>query len=115
MCGLTPLISLTALTGAARATRDRNTNTGSWSTAGSQLVDLSLAGVSLPIVVPANTQVDVPGPGHLTLFERHASVTATQASVKVRMLHLMVSANSLGIPVGTDVVVGYAEATALRP
>lgn len=112
----TPLVRLTALKGVAKATWDRNTNHGSWSTGGSLLADLDIAGIiALPVVVPANTHVDVPGLGHLTLYERSASVTSTAATVKVAMLHLVVTANALGIPVGTDVKVGVATATALRP
>jgi len=113
--GGTPLVTLTALTGIAKATWDRNTNTGSSSTAGSELANLSIAGVSLPIVVPPNTEVDVPGLGHLTLYERKTTLTSSSSRVRVVMLHLVVEANSLGIPVGTNVLVGVADATALRP
>lgn len=113
--GLGSLVRLTGLEGVAKATWDRNADKGSVSSGGSRFATLSVAGLDIPIDVPPNTKVTVPGLGELTLYERSANVTATQASIRVAMLHLKVGTNLLGIPSGTDLLVGVARATAKKP
>jgi len=54
---------------------------------------------------PPNTVVEIPGLGKATLYE----VTTGRNFVIVRMLHLQVLEDNPDIPIGTDVVLGYAK------
>jgi hypothetical protein len=49
--------------------------------------------------------IDIPGVGRLTLYE----VQQGPNSVVVRMVHLQVFQDNPEIPLGTDVVLGYAK------
>jgi uncharacterized protein YdbL (DUF1318 family) len=77
---------------------------------GSQFVNLSVSGhPEIGANVASNTQVTITGLG--TLWLRREIRTAN--SIEIRMIELIVNVqNSLGIPVGTDIRVAVAEASA---
>lgn len=83
----------------------------------SQFADLRIQGQRIADEVAPNTRIDLPGLGYVVLYERRSSASATDASVSVIMIRLVVTtANSLGVDVGTEVIVGRAAADAgLRP
>lgn len=80
------------------------------SAAGSDFVDLVVAGVPILIEPGPNTQLDLPGFGYVVLNEQVSRTGATSASLTVNMIHVHVTkANILGIPVGTQIIVSHAD------
>ena len=77
---------------------------------GSQFVNLSVNGhPEIGDDVGPNTKVTLVGLG--TLWLRREIITSN--SIEIRMIELIISVqNSLGIPVGTDIRIGVAEASA---
>lgn len=86
---------------------------GSFSTEGSQFSRLKVLGIPYSINVSPNTRVNLPGIGYVILYERNGSASGNQAQVRVNMLHLFVTTgNTLGLPVGTEIVVASARSGA---
>jgi murein DD-endopeptidase MepM/ murein hydrolase activator NlpD len=65
-----------------------------------------------PVEAAPGRQVALPGIGTLVLFER---VTEPDGSVRANALRVEVDDPSSGFPVGTQIVVGHAEARAILP
>lgn len=65
-----------------------------------------------PVEATPGRQVALPGIGNLVLFER---VTEPDGSVRANALRIEVDDPSSGFPVGTQIVVGHAEARAILP
>lgn len=110
-------ITLSALVGVAKATYDTATSTGRVSSVGSQLLSLHIDGVlDLPVTIPPNTTVPLPLFGSLVLYERSVENGPDGPFIAVTMLHLTVDTpNLLGIPVGTELLVGAARAGVNAP
>jgi hypothetical protein len=75
-------------------------------TSGSNIGGLVIQGQGQSGAPEPNTVIDIPGLGRLTLYE----VTEGPNSVTVRMFHLEVLKQNPSFPLGTDVVLGYAQA-----
>jgi hypothetical protein len=89
--------------------------TGEASSEGTYLDQLRVAGVPIPTSIPPNTRVDLPGIGYVIVKEEKLVSTATLASARVIGLHVFINtANSYGLPVGTEIIVSSAWAVA-RP
>lgn len=103
------LIGATAITAVAQETvvggvRTRSTN-------GTSFADLKVLGLSLPINVTPNTTVTLPLLGRVVLNEQ--IVPTSGGKTIVNGLHIYVSSvNLLGLPVGTEIVVAHADASA---
>jgi uncharacterized protein YdbL (DUF1318 family) len=83
--------------------------TFTFSETGSTFVNLVINGQPFGGSPPPNTKIKLPGLGTLWLNR----VIQTPNSIEVRMIELIVSQNnSLGIPVGSDIRVAVAEASA---
>lgn len=83
------------------------------STAGSGFAGLRIGSVVVPIGAPPNTQVPLPGIGRVVVNEQ--IVPAAGSKTQVNGLHIFVTvANLLGLPVGSEIVIGHAEASAAR-
>jgi len=96
----------------AVATASSANGTLSTSTAGTRFANLVVAGVPLPVNVAPNTRMELPLLGYVILNEQTRSVTSTGASVSVNMIHVYVTTrNTLGLPVGTEIIVGHANAS----
>jgi hypothetical protein len=79
------------------------------SAAGSTFVNLVVAGVPIIVNPPPNTQINLPGFGHVTLNEQITRTRTRSASFTVNMIHVFIEvANPLNIPVGTQIVVSHA-------
>lgn len=108
---LNGIVTADVIKGVATATV--NDAGGSTSFAGSQFVDLRVLGVAIGDDVPPNTSISIPGIGTLTLFETNASSDANDANASVDMVVLDVELpNLLGLPVGTEIRLSHARATA---
>ena len=94
----------------AAATDSRTGNVSTASTLGSTFGNLVVAGTGIATNVPANTVISLPGIGSLVLNEQPA---ASGGSVQVNGLHIIVGeTNNLNLPVGTQIFVAHADATA---
>ena len=79
------------------------------SAAGSTFVNLVVGGVPIIVNPPPNTEIDLPGFGHVVLNEQISKVKATHASLTVNMIHVFITqANVLNIPIGTEIIVSHA-------
>jgi hypothetical protein len=76
---------------------------------GSTFVNLVVAGVPITVNPPPNTDINLPGFGHVVLNEQITRITPRFASFTVNMIHVFVTqANILDIPVGTQIIVSQA-------
>lgn len=83
---------------------------------GSELAGLSVAGVPISALPAQNTKVALPGIGYVVLNEVSGPATGTSTtSIDVRMIHVYVTtANTLGMNVGTQIIVGHAQSAFAR-
>jgi len=76
---------------------------------GSTFVNLVVAGVPITVNPPPNTNISLPGFGHVVLNEQITRVRSTSASFTVNMIHVFITeANVLNIPIGTQIIVSHA-------
>jgi len=76
---------------------------------GSTFVNLVVAGVPITVLPPPNTDITLPGFGHVLLNEQITKVTSRLASFTVNMIHVFITeANVLNIPIGTQIIVSHA-------
>jgi hypothetical protein len=102
------LISATGLKAVASESFDGTISTAS--TAGSTFGTLLVAGIPISNSVPPNTVLSLPGIGYVVLNEQPPAVGG---HVQVNGLHIVVSlANTLGLGVGTEILVSHADASA---
>ena len=86
------------------------------STLGSGVVGLRVLGLPVPVNVPANTRIDLPGIGHVVINGQSIPSPTSGASTAVTALQIFVTrANLLGLPVGANITIGYAAANASAP
>jgi hypothetical protein len=98
------LIKADALTGVAHVTALPDGSTTA--TTSTSLVNLVIAGQSIPVDVSPNTVINVANLGKITI--RAEAKTASQALVKV--LDIKISTAGYGLPVGAEVQIGVAAA-----
>lgn len=93
----------------------RATGTALSSFGSSSLLSLKIAGQSINVAPAANTKVDLTGLGYVILNQQVESKAASHISRSVIALHVVVTnANALGLPLGSDIKVGYAAAGLAR-
>ena len=65
--------------------------------------------------VGPNFRIDLPGVGYVIINEQKLPVPGSTAKTQVNGLHVFVTKNNtLGIPVGTEIIVTHADSTAVR-
>lgn len=94
----------------------RATGTALSSFGSSSLLNLKIVGQPPINVAPAaNTKIGLPGLGYVILNQQVESKAASHISRSVIALHVVVTnANALGLPLGSDIKVGYAAAGLAR-
>ena len=103
------LIGATAITSVAQETVTGSVR--SRSTSGTSFADLKVLGLSLPVHVTPNTTINLPLLGKVVVNEQ--IVPTSGGKTIVNGLHITVTtANLLGLPVGSEIVVGHADAYA---
>jgi hypothetical protein len=106
---LSNLITATTITAVAQETLLDGVVTPS--TAGSGFAGLTVAGVTIPITTPPNTTVPLLGLGKVVINEQ--IVPTSDGGVAVNGLHIFVTtANLLGLPVGSEIIIAHANASA---
>jgi len=79
-------------------------------------VNLRVGGIPIGDDVDEDTVINVPGVGTLTLFETNTNASFDEIRGQVIMIHLEVNtANTLGLPVGTEVRVAFARTQVETP
>jgi hypothetical protein len=85
------------------------------STQGTQFVGLEVAGVAVPVDVEPNTRIELPGIGFVIVNEQILPEPGSTARTQVNGLRVKVNKNNtLGVPVGTQIIVAHADSTAVR-
>jgi hypothetical protein len=85
------------------------------SAAGTQLVGLRVLGLPVSADVAPNTRINLPLLGYVIVKEQKIPAATAEGLTQVNGLHIFVNtANSLGLPVGSEIVVAHAEANARR-
>jgi hypothetical protein len=106
------LVKLSAITVVAEDKYNGSVHTRS--TAGTQFVGLKIAGISLPVSVAPNSRIDLPF-GYVLINEQKIPAAAKKGVMSVNGLRIVITAtNVLGLPVGSQITVAHAEATAQR-
>ncbi len=83
---------------------------------GSRFLNLRVAGLAIGDDVDPNTTIAVPGVGELVLYETVTKSTPDEIGAGVTMVHLTVdTANTFGLPVGTEVRIGFARTKVQTP
>ena len=104
---------ITAGTLTAEATETAVNKVVTASAAGSSFGNLVIAGVPVPLNVPPNTIIPLPLVGQVIVNEQEVPANGNGPTV-VNGLHITVTApNTLGAPVGTDIVLAHVNATAV--
>jgi hypothetical protein len=86
----------------------------STSSNGTIFANLKVLGILLPINVAPNTRIILPGIGEVVLNQQISQVTATAAELTINMIHIRINqVNTLGLPVGTDLIVAHAKSSTL--
>lgn len=82
---------------------------------GSRFVNLEIAGTTVPVDAEPNTRVKLPGIGYVVVNEQRFPAPSSRERMQVNGLHVFVTKNnSLGLPVGLQLVVAHAHSTAVR-
>jgi hypothetical protein len=93
-----------------RTSRGRLSSAQGWQFAG-----LKVAGVVVPVDVAPNTRLALPGAGYVIINEQKLPAPGSTARTQINGLHLFVTKNNtLGVPVGTQIIVSHADSTAVR-
>jgi hypothetical protein len=84
------------------------------STEGSRFVNLEILGQQVDATVPPNTKVQLPGIGFVVVNEQKVPDPSSTARLKVNGLRIVINKdNTLGLPVGTQIIVAHAQSTAV--
>jgi hypothetical protein len=103
---LSGLITADAVTSVSTTSRDNSTGKFSTSAAGTQFLNLTIAGVPVSAAVPPNTKINLPlGVGYVILNQQTGHVGSTKAALTVIGLHVVLTA---GPNAGTEIVVSFA-------
>lgn len=107
------LISFTAITASAE---DRfNGGLHARSAAGTQILGLRVLGLPVSASVAPDTRINLPALGYVIVNERKFPAPTANGLTQVNGLRIVVqTANTLGLPVGSEIVVAHAEANARR-
>ena len=106
------LVKLTAITVVAEDRYNGSLHTRS--TAGTKFVGLQIAGLNLPVNVAPNFRVNLPF-GYVVVNEQSIPAAGKKGVMYVNGLKIVITgANVLGLPVGSQITVARAEATAQR-
>jgi hypothetical protein len=97
-------------------TKRTSDGTRTVSYAGSEFVNLRVAGMAIGDEVGPNTKVSVPGVGYAIFFETQTKKGPDRVAGKVIMVHLHVTKNNtFDLPVGTDLRLAYARTVVETP
>ncbi len=107
------LITADVVKAVAKDTFENGTRVSS--TEGSGFVNLEIAGQQIDANTPPNTKLQLPGIGFVIVNEQVVPDPTSTARLQVNALRIVVKQNNtLGLPVGTRIIVAHADSTAVR-
>lgn len=81
------------------------------STTGTAFTGLRILGSALPARVAPNLKLTLPGLGYVVVHDRRMPAAAAGGKLKVNGLRVVIdTANTLGLPIGTEITVAHADA-----
>ncbi len=96
---------------AASITASAQVSPSGTASAATTLTNAKVAGIALQRNPRPNTRITIAGLGYVIVNEQSRIVTSTLILIQVNAFDLHVTtANSLGLPVGLDIIVGHADA-----
>lgn len=102
------LIQASAITSVAEEMLNGTTLTTS--TNGTSFAGLKVGGISIPVDVPPNTQVTLPGVGYVVINEQIQPGAGRGSHLQVNGLRIVATTvNLLGLPVGAEITVAHAD------
>lgn len=105
------LISATTIKAVAKETYTSGSRTRS--TAGSGFVGLKIGLAVVPVHTPPNTELPLAGLGKVIINEQ--IIPSSGGKTQVNGLHIFITtANPLGLPVGSEIIIAHADASAAR-
>jgi hypothetical protein len=102
------LVSATVIESASTTTRDQSTGKLSTSAAGTQFLNLSVAGVPIGGTPAPNTKITLPGVGYVVLNQQTGHISGHQAKLTVIGIHVYVTVSTPLAPLGTQIIVSDA-------
>jgi hypothetical protein len=105
------LVSANAINTVSTTSYDSSTGKLSISAAGTQFTGLSVLGLPVSSDPAADTKLTLPGVGYVELNQQSGQAYSRTGRLAVTGLHLVVTANTSLAPVGTNIVVGFANSS----
>lgn len=102
------LVTADAVTSVSTTSRDNSTGKFSTSAAGTVFVNLKVLGIPVSGTPAPNTKLTLPGVGYVILNQQTGRVGASKADLTVIGIHVVVTLSTPLAPIGTQVVVSYA-------
>lgn len=102
------LISATAIQSVSTTARNQSTGKLGISAAGTQFLNLSVAGIPIGGTPAPNTKLTLPGVGYVVLNQQTGHVGSHKAGLTVIGLHVAVTLSTPLAPVGTQIIVSDA-------
>ena len=82
---------------------------------GSRFVNLKVGGTSVPLDPDPNTRINLPGVGYVIVNEQRIPAPTSTQQTQANGLHVFVNKeNTLGLPVGLQLIVAHARASTVR-
>jgi hypothetical protein len=102
------LVSATTIQSVSTTNRSSSTHRFSTSAAGTEFLDLSVAGIPISGTPAPNTKITLPGVGYVELNQQTSHVYRHSAYLTVIGIHVVVTLSTPLAPVGTQIIVGDA-------
>jgi hypothetical protein len=105
------LVAATAVESVSTTSRDSSTGKLSTSSAGTEFLGLTVAGVPITGTPAPNTKLTLPGVGFVELNQQYGHVYQKTADLTVIGIHIVVTLSTPLAPIGTNIVVSFANSS----
>jgi hypothetical protein len=105
------LVAATAVESVSTTSYDSSTGKLSNSSAGTEFLGLTVAGIPVTGTPAPNTKLTLPGVGFVELNQQYGHAYQRTASQTVIGIHIVVTISTPLAPVGTNIVVGFANSS----
>jgi hypothetical protein len=105
------LVAATTIQSVSTTSRASATKTYSTSAAGTEFLDLSVAGIPISGTPAPNTKITLPGVGYVELNQQTSAIHSGSAHLSVIGIHVYVTLSTPLAPVGTQIIVSEANSS----
>jgi hypothetical protein len=105
------LVAATAVDSVSTTSRDSSTGELSISSAGTEFLGLTVAGIPITGTPAPNTKLTLPGVGFVELNQQYGHAYKKTATLTVIGIHIVVTLSTPLAPVGTNIVVAFANSS----